>query len=153
MTSPSHPCISGFAIGQFKAAGSGNAPASIPSTEFKGIHKTCMHALIIEDIQCANTALCARNYTCDRITHNELMAVSGEHFGARLHSGIYHLLWICTPCDWYVRTPGKRGNPHWQRLISFVRYACLHKMHVIVYGPQVFYGNFQISRKRWKNLN
>ena len=89
-------------------------------------------------MQNASTALRAHAYECDRITHNELMAVSGEHYESRLRSGIYSLLWITTPCDWYVRTPGKRGNPHWQRLISFIKHAHVQRMHVIIFGPPGF---------------
>ena len=71
-------------------------------------------ALVIEDIGEASQELVRHGYECQRITHNELMSLVGEEYTGRLLRGEYALLWISTPADWYIRTPNKRSNPHWQ---------------------------------------
>ena len=68
-------------------------------------------ALVIEDVQIASTILRDHDFVCDRLTHNELMSGSGQHYHGKLRNGDYKLLWIATPGDWFVRTPGKRGGP------------------------------------------
>ena len=62
-------------------------------------------ALVIEDIREACIELRQRGYVCDSITHNELMASTGQEYTGNLIKGDYKLLWIATPSDWYVRTP------------------------------------------------
>ena len=61
--------------------------------------------LVIEDIREACIELRQRGYVCARITHNELMASTGQEYTGKLIKGEYKLLWIATPSDWYVRTP------------------------------------------------
>ena len=52
-----------------------------------------------------------------------------------LLAGSYKLLWVSTPMDWYVRTPGKRAGPHWDRLCNFLRKSKALRMHIIMFGP------------------
>merc|ERR1712242_58772 len=59
-------------------------------------------ALVIEDIREACIELRQRGYVCDCITHNELMASTGQECTGKLIKGDYNLLWIATPSDWYV---------------------------------------------------
>ena len=72
--------------------------------------------IIIEDLRETAEELKGRNYDVERITHNELMASTGEVYNTGLLRGDYHLLWIATPGDWYVLTPDRRCNTHWQRV-------------------------------------
>eukprot|EP00974_Lingulodinium_polyedra_P024633 2384311-Lingulodinium_polyedra.AAC.1 len=46
-------------------------------------------------------------YQCDRITHNEIMASTGQEYAASLLKGAYSILWISTPSGWYVLRPAK----------------------------------------------
>ena len=48
------------------------------------------------------------------------------------------MLWIATPCDWYVRTPDKRANPHWQRIQNWMKKAITFGMKLVVFGPPGF---------------
>eukprot|EP00974_Lingulodinium_polyedra_P000538 52483-Lingulodinium_polyedra.AAC.1 len=89
-------------------------------------------------------------YQCDRITLNELMASTGQEYTASLLKGDYSILWISTPSDWYVRTPGKRASPHWQRLQHWMRQAVSLGMKVILFAPQDSHGRFQTSVTQWK---
>ena len=80
----------------------------------------------------------SKGYTCDRITHNELMASTGQEYTGNLIKGDYNLLWIATPSDWYVRTPDKISNPHWQRIQTWLRTATKLGMQVVMFGPPGF---------------
>ena len=82
-----------------------------------------LRALVIEDMREACVELRSRGYQCDRITHNELMASTGEEYLGNLLRGDYDMLWIATPCDWCVQTPDKRANPHWQRVQHWMKKA------------------------------
>ena len=95
-------------------------------------------ALVIEDMREACIELRLHVYTCDRITHNELMASTGQEYTGNLIKGDYNLLWIATPSDWYVRTPDKRANPHWQRIQTWLRTATKLGMQVVMFGPPGF---------------
>eukprot|EP00959_Pyramimonas_sp_CCMP1952_P439792 9207318-Pyramimonas_sp.AAC.1 len=67
----------------------------------------------------------AHGYMCDRITHTEVMTSIGtQHLGA-LFSGDYQLSWVATPADWYVRLPGKRAGPHYQRIQNLMKARAL----------------------------
>ena len=72
-------------------------------------------ALVIEDVRLACADLRARGYHCDRIAHDELLTHIGTEYFVSLHAGGYHLLWVSTPADWYVRAPGRRMGPRWQK--------------------------------------
>ena len=63
------------------------------------------------------------------------MASQGEIYNTRLLSGEYDLLWVTTPADWFVRTPGKRENPHWRRILDWMKRAAGRLMKIIIYGP------------------
>ena len=89
-------------------------------------------ALVIEDVREACVELRERGYECDRIIHNELMTSAGEEYTGKLQKGDYVLVWISTLADWYVRTPGKRSNPHWQRLQNWMQKACKLNVHLNV---------------------
>ena len=70
----------------------------------------------MEDILEVCPALQNLNYHCDRLTHTEVMTYLGEQYLGQLQRGEYNLLWISTPADWSVRVPGRRQQPHWQRI-------------------------------------
>jgi hypothetical protein len=102
-------------------------------------HPTTKHkALIVEDLREACIILRRNGYECDRITHNELMTSTGEELTGQLIKGAYNLMWTSTPTDWYVRTPDKRSNPHWQRLINWITRAARLEMQVVIFGPPGF---------------
>ena len=69
---------------------------------------TTKKALVIEDVREACIELRKMNYECDRLTHNELMSHAGEEYTNKMIQQQYSLLWISTPADWYVRTPGQK---------------------------------------------
>ena len=109
-------------------------------------------ALVIEDLREADEELESRNYDVTRITHNELMASAGETYNARLPRGEYDLLWISTPGDHYVRTPGKRCNPHWQRIQTWMKRAADRQIHIVVYGPPGFLWKLPNFRETMEEL-
>ena len=92
-------------------------------------------ALVVEDLREACEELRARGYQCDRLTHNELMSTTGELYSGRLADGEYDLVWLSTPADWYVRTPGRRGGPHWRRLAAWLMKAARTRVPVALWGP------------------
>ena len=97
-----------------------------------------MKALIVEDMREACIVLRLYGYECDRITHNELMASSGEELTGKLLKGDYALMWLSTPSDWYVRTPDKRANQHWQRMVNWIKRAVNLQMRVVLFGTPGF---------------
>ena len=68
-----------------------------------------------------------------RINHDSERRCAGT-----LLKGEYALLWLATPIDWYVRTPGKREDPHWQRMANWIKRATNLQMQLIVCGPPGF---------------
>ena len=102
------------------------------SSPAPNMHKA---ALVIEGIGEASQELRRCGYECDRITHNELMSLVGEEYIGKLLRGDYSLMWMSTPADWYVRTPGKRANPHWQRLQNWIQRSIKLNMKLIVFAP------------------
>eukprot|EP00959_Pyramimonas_sp_CCMP1952_P000189 3599-Pyramimonas_sp.AAC.1 len=63
-----------------------------------------------------------------------MTAVGTEYLGA-LISGDYALIWVSTPGDWYVRTPGTRVAPHWSRIQNLLTKARKLRMINIAFGP------------------
>ena len=63
------------------------------------------------------------------------MTSSGTHYLGTLLSGDYQLLWVSTPADWYVRTPGKRAGPHWNRIRNLLVKARALRMQIVMFGP------------------
>ena len=61
-------------------------------------------AFMSEDVREDCQDLRERGYTCDRITHNELMTSVGTEYLGAIIGGEYAMIWIGTPADWYVRT-------------------------------------------------
>ena len=96
-------------------------------------------ALVIEDIRTATAELRARGYMCDRITHTEVMTCTGTQYLGNLLAGEYHLLWVATPVDWYVRLPGKRAGPHYQRIQNLLVKARALRMQVVMTGPPGYF--------------
>ncbi len=74
-----------------------------------------------------------RDYVCDRLTHVELMSIVGEEYTAKLARMEYQLLWVSTPIDWYVRAPGKRATPHWQRIQHWITKAAKLNLHAVLF--------------------
>ena len=92
-------------------------------------------AFVIEDVREACQDLRKRGYTCDRITHNELMTSVGTEYLGAIIGGEYAMIWIGTPADWYVRTPGKRMSTHWQRIQNILIKASKLRSKIIMFGP------------------
>ena len=63
------------------------------------------------------------------------MTSSGSQYLGGLLSGDYRLLWVSTPADWYIRTPGKRMGPHWDRIRNMLSKAKSLKMQIVMCGP------------------
>ena len=64
-----------------------------------------LRARVIEDIREVSIELLEKGYACDRLTHKELMASTGEEYTGSLLRGDYSVLWISTTSDWYVHIP------------------------------------------------
>ena len=92
-------------------------------------------ALVIKYFRTASAELRTRGYMCDRITHTEVMTSEGTQYLGGLLSGDYRLLWVATPADWYVRLPGKRAGPHYQRIQNIMVKARALRMSVVLMGP------------------
>ena len=122
-----------------KAATSSSSTSSHHTTTFHAAIPVSttnfQRALVIEDVREATMLLRSMGYEVDRITHAELMSHLGERYAGNLKHLRYHILWISTPADWYVRTPGKRSGPHWQRLMSWLTTATNMKIPVVMFGP------------------
>ena len=98
-------------------------------------HPYHFRALVIEDIRTASAELRTRGYLCDRITHTEVMTSEGTKYLGGLLSGDYKMLWVATPSDWYVRLPGKRAGPHYQRIQHLMVKARAMRMSIVLMGP------------------
>ena len=94
-----------------------------------------------------------RGYLCDRITHQEVMAHSGTKFLGNLVAGDYSLLWISTPSDWYMRTPGKRAGPHWERIRNWLVKARALRMRVVLFGPPGYMWRMTPIRDALEDMN
>ena len=92
-------------------------------------------AFIIEGTREACADHRQRRYICDRITHTELMTHTGTTYLGNILHGDYDLVWISTPADWYVRTPGKRMGPHWQNVQTLLTKARELSLHTVLYAP------------------
>ena len=92
-------------------------------------------ALVIEDQREATAILRQKGYLCDRLTHQEILSRHGTTSLGDLLAGSYRLLWISTPMDWYIKTPGKRAAPHWDRMRNLLQKGKALNMHMIMFGP------------------
>ena len=92
-------------------------------------------ALIIEDVREASAILADYDYACTRITYGELMSCSGEEHLQKLLSGLYKMLWISTPSDWYVKPREKRAQPVYARLANWMTRAVKLGMQLMLFGP------------------
>eukprot|EP00959_Pyramimonas_sp_CCMP1952_P089076 1864040-Pyramimonas_sp.AAC.1 len=63
-----------------------------------------------------------------------MTTVGTDYLGAVI-SGDYALIWVSTPGDWYVRTPGERIAPHCSRIQNLLRKAKKLRMKIIAIGP------------------
>ena len=93
----------------------------------------------IEDVRIATAELRHRGYVCDRITHVELMSFIGSQYLGNLLAGDYHLLWVATPSDWTIHTPGKRAGPHYQRIQNLMVKARALRMQITLMGPPGYF--------------
>ena len=50
-------------------------------------------------------------------------------------SGDYIMLWVATRSDWYVRFPGQRAGPHYQRIQNLMVKARAMRMSIVLMGP------------------
>ena len=122
----------------------------LPATEER--RETHRRAFVIEDTREACADLRRRRYICDRITHTELMTQTGTTYLGNLIHGDYALVWISTPADWYVRTPGKRMGPHWGRVRTMLTKARALKMHIIIFGPPGYIWNLAPIKELLEDL-
>ena len=49
------------------------------------------------------------------------------------------MLWVATPSDWYVRLPGKRAGPHYQRIANLMVKARALRMSIVLMGPPGYF--------------
>eukprot|EP00959_Pyramimonas_sp_CCMP1952_P135963 2844488-Pyramimonas_sp.AAC.1 len=70
-----------------------------------------------------------------------MTTVRADYLGAVI-SGDYNLIWVSTPSDWYVRTPGKRVAPHWSRIQNLLTKAKKLRMKVLVFAPPDTFGSY-----------
>ena len=114
-------------------SGDGNMPSeSVLGSEPSNPRK----ALIVEDIREAERELKERGYSCDRITHNELLSSDGTEYTGKLLKGDYSMLWISTPSDWHVRT--SKATPHWQRIKQWIQKAIILGIMLVLFGSPGF---------------
>ena len=66
------------------------------------------------------------------------MSFIGSQYLGNLLAGDYHLLWVATPSDWTIHTPGKRAGPHYQRIQNLMVKARALRMQITLMGA-----NFQ----------
>ena len=90
--------------------------------------------MIVEGNREAKPELQSRGYATTRITHRELMSHLGARYTSELFDRSYDLLWISMPLEWYVRVPGKRTTPHWQRLQRWMRWATQFSIDVVLWS-------------------
>ena len=95
-------------------------------------------ALIVEDIREAEVQLKEVGYTCDRITHNELLSSSGTEYTGKLMQGNYSLLWISSPDDWHARATTRKAATHWQRVGNWTAKAVALGIALMLFGPPGF---------------
>eukprot|EP00959_Pyramimonas_sp_CCMP1952_P133229 2785354-Pyramimonas_sp.AAC.1 len=49
--------------------------------------------------------------------------------------GDYRLLWVATPADWYVRLPGERAGPRYQRIQNLMIEARASRISIVLVRP------------------
>ena len=72
----------------------------------------------------------------DRITRVEVMASTGTQYLGILLAGDYRVLRVAAPADWYLRLPGKRTGPHYERIRNLMVKARALRMRVVPMGPR-----------------
>ena len=119
-----------------------------------GSKETCRgkRTFVIEDTREACADLRTRGYICDRISHNELMTSVGTGYLGAVLSGDYALIWISTPADWYVRTPGKRIAPHWACIQNLLTKASKLRMKIVMFGPPGYVWKLSPVRETLEDL-
>ena len=80
-----------------------------------------------------------------------MTSVGTGYLGAIL-SGDYVLIWISTPSDWYVRTPGKRIAPHWACIQNMLTKASKLRMKIVMFGPPGYIWKLQTVRDTLEDL-
>ena len=90
---------------------------------------------MIEDGINASEILEEKGYKTVRLTHNELMSSTGQEYHSKFANGVYDMLWVATPGDWYVRTPGRKTSPHWKKLQSWIKKAFAMGLILVLCGP------------------
>ena len=67
------------------------------------------------------------------------MSFIGSQYLGNLLAGDYHLLWVATPSDWTIHTPGKRVGPHYQRIQNLMVKARALRMQITLMGPPGYF--------------
>ena len=136
---PAVSLLSGAPAVSASASGPGTFAAVTAEEKERLSHPYHSRALVIEDIRTASAELRTRGYICDRITHTEVMTSEGTKYLGGLLSGDYKMLWVATPSDWYVRLPGKRAGPHYQRIQNIMVKARAMRMSIVLMGPPGYF--------------
>eukprot|EP00959_Pyramimonas_sp_CCMP1952_P386853 8107710-Pyramimonas_sp.AAC.1 len=80
-----------------------------------------------------------------------MTTVGTDYLGAVI-SGDYTLIWVGTPGDWYVRTPGNRVAPHWSRIQNLLAKAKKLRMTITACGPPGYVWKFSPIRDTLEDL-
>ena len=80
------------------------------------------------------------------------MTSEGTKYLGALLSGDYAMLWVATPSDWYVRTPGKRAGPHYQRIRNLMVKARAMRMTIVLMGPPGFFLEVRSHTGRYRRF-
>ena len=97
----------------------GNLNASLPKV------------LIVEDVRSAETILKARNYECERVTHNEAHSWNHE-ITRKISERVYSMMWISTPADWHCRH--RKATAKMSILAKWMKLAAAAGTLLIVFG-------------------
>ena len=94
-------------------------------------------ALVVEDIRLVCAVLRECGFTCDRLTHLELLSAAGDFYLQRLVQANYSLLWLTVPDIGLLKrtTVGQRHLAHASRLIGWLKKASHLGMRLYISGP------------------
>ena len=113
-------------------------------------------ALVVEDIRLVCAVLRECGFTCDRLTHLELLSAPGDLYLQKLVQANYSLVWFTVPDMGLLKrtTVAQRHLAHATRLIGWLKKASQLGMHLYISGPpsKSFWDN-PILRETVSSLN
>ena len=86
---------------------------------------------LVEDVRSAETILKARNYECERLTHNEAHSWNHE-ITRKISDKAYSMMWISTPADWHCRH--RKATAKMSTLAKWMKLAAAAGTLLIVFG-------------------